>query len=129
MSESESGGTCGSAALIRGVVLLQEKWVMLIVHQLLGGPAGFNELSRKAEGVNVTTLSQRLALLEQTGIVNKTIHSTMPPRTSYELTEAGLALRTVLKAIEEWSGRYLPATEPPTECPLAEREIGPDFTI
>lgn len=104
----EGGGTCGSANLIRGVVLLQEKWVMLIVHQLLAGPAGFNELSRKAEGVNVTTLSQRLALLETSGIVTKTIHSTMPPRTSYELTESGKALKPVLDCIETWSQAFLP---------------------
>jgi len=122
MAEHESGGTCGSAALIRGVTLLQEKWVMLIVHQLLAGPAGFNELSRKAEGVNVTTLSQRLALLEAAGIVSKTVHSTMPPRTSYELTEAGLQLRPVLKAIEVWSDKNLPAIEPPHVCPLAEKD-------
>jgi len=122
MAEIESGEPCGSAALIRGVVLLQEKWVMLIIHQLLNGSAGFNELSRKAEGVNVTTLSQRLALLEQAGLVTKTIHSTMPPRTGYELTEAGQALRPVLKAIEAWSTHHLPEIEPPHICPLAEKE-------
>ncbi len=122
MSEKEKEGTCGSAALIRGVILLQEKWVMLIVHQLLTGPTGFNELSRKAEGVNVTTLSQRLALLEGAGILVKTIHSTMPPRTSYELTDAGRALRSVLKEIEGWSQAHLPAIEPPNVCPNAAKE-------
>ena len=81
---------------------------MLIVHQLLAGPTGFNELSRKAEGVNVTTLSQRLALLETAGVVVKTIHSTMPPRTSYELTDCGRALKPVLDAIESWSREWLP---------------------
>jgi len=113
MSET---GTCGSESLIRGVAILQEKWTLLIVSQLRRGPCGFNELSRKAEGVNATTLSQRLTLLEQAGILTKTVHSTMPPRTSYELTESGLALGPVLDAIEHWSATYLPA-EP---CPLAE---------
>ena len=122
MSENGNGGSCGSAALIRGVVLLQEKWVMLIVHQLLHGCAGFNELSRKAEGVNVTTLSQRLSLLESAGILTKTIHSTMPPRTSYSLTEAGRALAPVLKEIENWSKAHLPAIEPPHVCPNAAKE-------
>lgn len=122
MSESHENAAkppCGSAHLVRGVVLLQEKWVMLIVHQLLQCPSGFNELSRKAEGVNPTTLSQRLALLEDAGLVTKTIHSTMPPRTSYELTEGGRALAPVLKSIEEWSAAHLPETEDPTVCPGA----------
>jgi DNA-binding HxlR family transcriptional regulator len=120
MSVPEEKSPCGSAALVRGVVLLQEKWVLLIVNHLTSGPVGFNELTRKAEHVNVTTLSLRLALLEQTGLVVKTVHSTMPPRTSYELTDAGRALTPVLKAIEEWSSVYLPVIEPPTHCPLAE---------
>src|SRR5476649_1262372 len=104
---NDSSATCGSADLVRGVVLLQEKWVLLIVHRLLHGPIGFNELCRKAGGVNATTVSQRLDLLEQAGLVAKTIHSTMPPRTSYDLTESGRALQPVLKAIEEWSAKYL----------------------
>jgi len=115
MSET-SHGDCGSAALIRGVALLQEKWNLLIVSQLLKSTCGFNELSRKAKGVNATTLSQRLSALEEAGVITKTIHSTMPPRTSYELTEAGRALKPVLDAIEEWSKIHLP--ERP-ECPSA----------
>lgn len=95
---------------------------MLIVHQLLAGPAGFNELSRKAVGVNVTTLSQRLTLLEHAGILIKTIHSSMPPRTSYALTEAGMALGPVFAQIERWSQTYLPPIEPPHVCPNAAKE-------
>ncbi len=102
----EDGG-CGSASLIRGVLLLQEKWVFLIVHQLMSGPIGFCELSRKAHGVNPTTLSQRLDLLEDSGLLSKTVQSHMPPRTSYELTEAGRALEPVLAAIENWSENHL----------------------
>ncbi len=110
--EGEGEGARGSPSLIRGVLLLQEKWVLLIAHQLLRGPIGFCELNRKAEGVNATTLSQRLDLLEQAGLLTKTIHSFMPPRTSYELTEAGRALKPVLDAIEAWSEKYLPESDP-----------------
>src|SRR5213080_265618 len=104
------GGGCGSGSLIRGVLLLQEKWVLLIVHQLMNGPVGFCELNRRARGVNPTTLSQRLDMLEEAGLVTKTVQSYMPPRTNYELTEAGMALKPVLNAIEGWSEKYLPET-------------------
>src|SRR5881275_3330681 len=106
MSE-EVPRTCGSAHLIRGVALLQEKWTLLIVSRLLHGPCGFNELNRKAEGINATTLSQRLGLLEQAGVLVKTVHSTMPPRTSYALTDAGQALAPVIDAISAWAERYI----------------------
>ena len=106
--KTDAGGGCSiKSPLVRGVLLLQEKWVMLIVHKMMAGPIGFCELNRQAQGVNTTTLSQRLDLLEEAGLVTKTIHSYMPPRTSYELTDAGMALKPVLKAIEEWSGNWL----------------------
>ncbi len=99
---------CHEAAdFIRGALLLQEKWVMMIVYRLMSGPISFNELMRRGN-VNTTTLTQRLNLLEQTGILVKTIHSPMPPRTSYALTEAGLALKPVLEAIAAWSEKHLP---------------------
>jgi DNA-binding HxlR family transcriptional regulator len=104
-----------AAAFVRGALLLQEKWVLMIVYSLRSGPTGFSELMRRGN-VNTTTLTQRLNLLEQTGILVKTIHSTMPPRTSYELTEAGHALEPTLAAITEWSGKYLPLLKPLEVC-------------
>jgi DNA-binding HxlR family transcriptional regulator len=89
--------------------LLQEKWAMSIVYVLLQGPNGFCEVGRGAGEVNASTLAQRFARLEEAGLVRKTVHSTMPPRTSYELTEAGRALRPVIAAIERWSERHVPA--------------------
>lgn len=104
---SANGDPCDRVAVFaRGALLLQEKWVLMIVHSLLDGRVGFSELMRKGN-VNTTTLTQRLNLLVQAGVLVKTIHSTMPPRTSYELTESGLALRTVLDAITQWSATYL----------------------
>lgn len=105
-----------AAVFIRGATLLQEKWVLMIVHSLLAGPTGFCELMRRGN-INTTTLTQRLNLLERAGLLMKTIHSTMPPRTSYELTESGRALKPVLEAITQWSDKYLPALKTSGECP------------
>lgn len=87
--------------------LLQEKWVLHIVRALLDGPRGFNELSRAVGGVNTTTLAARLERLEREGIVSKTVESTMPPRTRYELTEGGVALQAVIDAIGAWARTHL----------------------
>ncbi len=86
--------------------ILQEKWSLFIIRSLLDGPQGFNELSRSV-GCNQATLAQRLERLDEVGIVKKTIHSTMPPRTSYELTKAGVALQGVVEAIDCWARQYL----------------------
>jgi DNA-binding HxlR family transcriptional regulator len=94
--------------LVRGVALIQEKWTLMIISHLLNEPCGFNELARKTQGVSATTLSQRLSVLEEHGLVTKTIHSTMPPRTSYQLTEAGKGLAPVIAEIEKWSAKHIP---------------------
>jgi DNA-binding HxlR family transcriptional regulator len=96
------------------LLLLQEKWNLLIVHSLLQQPLGFNEMARRAGPINATTLAQRLGQLERAGVLAKTVHSTMPPRTSYALTESGQALAPVLDAIATWAERYV--TEPATAC-------------
>jgi DNA-binding HxlR family transcriptional regulator len=86
--------------------LLQEKWILHIIRSLLGGPRGFNDLGR-AIGANPTTLAQRLERLETLGVLERTVHSVMPPRTSYALTEAGRALQDVIDAIERWGRDHL----------------------
>lgn len=91
------------------IQLLQEKWVLHIVRALLEGPHGFNDLGRAVGGVNTTTLSARLELLEQVGVVVKTVESTMPPRTRYELSAAGRALQQVVDAIDDWARTHMPA--------------------
>lgn len=97
------------------IELLQEKWVMHIVRSLLEGPHGFNELARAVGGANATTLSQRLDRLERLGVVDKTVESTMPPRTRYELTVAGRELDGVIAAIDRWGRANMARDMDPVE--------------
>ena len=94
---------CPSPAVVNAMLLLQERWVLFIVAALLREPLGFNEISRRATGVSAATLSQRLELLEQHGVLSKRILSAMPPRTEYRLTGKGEGLRPVIEAIETWA--------------------------
>lgn len=103
-----------SSKALHAIALVQEKWTLRIVLVLSQGPAGFNEMSRRAGRVNATTLAQRLVLLERAGLVCKTVQSTMPPRTSYALTEAGYALGPIIASIAAWGERYL--TDLPGDC-------------
>jgi DNA-binding HxlR family transcriptional regulator len=100
--------------------LLQERWVLPLICVLLKAPAGaigFNELGRQV-GAHPPILASRLELLEQHGIVTKQVISQMPPRTLYRLSSAGLALRPVFTAIENWAMTAyngLPESEPEPE--------------
>jgi DNA-binding HxlR family transcriptional regulator len=89
------------------IEILQEKWTMHIIRRLLeDGEQGFNQLQRGVRA-NPATLAERLEHLEELGIVRRTVHSVMPPRTSYALTPAGVALHGVVDAIADWGRKYL----------------------
>lgn len=85
------------------ISVLQEKWTMHIVRALLPGPLGFNELGRAVGGCNSATLSARLDRLVDLGLLERTVHSQMPPRTSYKLSAAGVGLQSVIDAIDGWA--------------------------
>lgn len=89
-----------------GIEVLQEKWVLHIVHALLDGPKGFNELGRVVGGCNPTTLTQRLAKLEELGVLRKDA-GPVGARCNYSLTEAGLGLERVIAAIRNWASAHL----------------------
>ena len=106
------------------ISLLQEKWVLHLVRCLLRGPHGFNELARAVGGVNATTLSHRLERLERLGVVIKTVESTMPPRTRYELGPPGRDLQSVIEAIDAWGRRHMPACRAAEEAASAHAAPG-----
>ena len=93
--------------IYESINLLQEKWTLHIVRSLLDGPKGFNELGRDIGGCNPTTLTQRLERLEAAGVVQKTVESTLPPRTRYALSGAGHELEGVIAAVGSWGERFL----------------------
>ncbi len=66
-------------------------------------------LGREIGGCNPTTLTQRLVLLENMRLVHKNVQSRLPPRCTYELTEAGRALDSVIVAIDEWARQHMEA--------------------
>jgi DNA-binding HxlR family transcriptional regulator len=101
----------------QGIEVLQEKWVLHIVHALLDGPKGFNALGREVGGCNPTTLTQRLARLESLGLIAKLDHAGSDGAASgsngrsgrgcYTLTPSGRELDRVIVAIKRWAEAHL----------------------
>jgi DNA-binding HxlR family transcriptional regulator len=79
-----------------------DRWTLLIVHALLGGPLRFGELGEVLPGIATNVLSQRLKRLEADGLVVSSAYSARPPRFSYELTQAGRELAGVLALLAQW---------------------------
>jgi len=88
------------------IKLLQPKWTLQIVHELQQGQRRFNELASNLGGVNPRTLCQRLRELEEHGIVEREIKSSMPPWVEYSLTKKGTSLHGVIDSMVAWGHEW-----------------------
>ena len=88
--------------------IIGRKWTLQIVNNLARDDARrFCELQEALGGVNPSTLSSRLKMLEEEGLVQRTQLSTVPPHVEYRLTEMGDQLGGVIHEIKLWSNRWL----------------------
>ena len=65
------------------------------------------DLSREIGGCNSRTLRDRLADLEDVGVVSRHHIETMPPRVEYELTERGRELGDAFGPLAGWGMRHM----------------------
>ena len=88
--------------------IIGQKWTLQIVHELLDHQTRrFCELQEALGGVNPSTLSSRLKMLEEEGLVHRAQVSTIPPHVEYSLTAMGHELRGVIQEITKWSNTWL----------------------
>ena len=88
----------------KAMELLDERWTMLIVRELVSGSTRFNELRRGVPRMNPTLLSKRLQQLVRAGLVERHADGT---DVRYVLTDAGRELQAVVEALGTWGIRWI----------------------
>jgi len=83
------------------------KWTMLVIRDLSEGRSRFCELERSLEGISPRTLSLRLRVLEEEGIVERRTYPEVPPRVEYALTDKGRALAAAVDALGTWAHDWM----------------------
>lgn len=87
--------------------VLGQKWVLRIIRALGERKQRFCELQDALGGANSATLSQRLKLLEDEGLIDRRIISSVPPWVEYSLTVKGGDLREAIVGIDRWAERWV----------------------
>jgi DNA-binding HxlR family transcriptional regulator len=75
--------------IARGLDVLGERWTLLILREMVGGPRRYSDLRVELPGIATNLLADRLRELEEAGLIDCT---KLPPpvaRTVYTLSEAG----------------------------------------
>jgi len=97
-------------AATAALTVLGQKWVMRIIRALGDQTQRFCELQDALGGANSATLSQRLKLLEDEGLVQRHEISAVPPWVEYSLTAKGAELRGAIAGIDLWAERWASST-------------------
>jgi len=75
--------------IAKGLDVLGERWTLLILRELIGGPRRYGDLRGQLPGIATNLLADRLRELEEAGLVDR---EELPPpvaRTVYTLSETG----------------------------------------
>jgi len=88
-----------------------DKWTVLVVSTLGGGPKRFNEMRRALGSISQRMLTLTLRALERDGLVTRTVFPTIPPRVDYELTKLGHSLLEPVSSLGLWARQNRSAIE------------------
>lgn len=102
MTQSNPLRSCSYTEEVFG--LLGKRWTGLLIDLLLQRPARFNELDAALPTLSKRVLSERLAELQQVGLVERDVDPGPPITATYRLTERGQALGPALDALRIWAG-------------------------
>lgn len=88
------------------LMLISDRWKVLIIRDLLDGTKRFGELKKSIGSISQKVLTSNLREMEADGLVNRKVYAEVPPRVEYTLTDTGYSLKPILDAMVEWGMEY-----------------------
>ena len=95
---------CGLAVALDRV---GERWTLLIVRNLMVGPARYGEFMKDLPGITTNLLAKRLKEMIALGLLAKRRLPSPINADVYELTKEGRELEPIILALSEWGWRFL----------------------
>ena len=88
------------------LMLIGDKWKVLILRDLMSGTKRFGELKRSVGGISQKVLTSNLRDMEDNGLVTREVFAEVPPRVEYSLTEIGHSLKPIIDSMMDWGMDY-----------------------
>ena len=85
------------------LLLISDKWKVLIIRDLLPGKKRFGELKKSIGTISQKVLTSNLRAMEESGLISRKVYPEVPPKVEYSLTELGYSLKPILDAMYSWS--------------------------
>ena len=105
--------------IANGLDVLGERWTLLILRELVGGPRRYSDLRTQLPGIATNLLAQRLDELQQAGVVERTELSPPIARTVYTLSDDGWRLvLAILGAVARFGLQTMSSSVEGSRSPL-----------
>lgn len=88
------------------LMLINDRWKVLIIRDLLEGTKRFEELKKSVGNISQKVLTANLRSMEESGLLTRKVFPEVPPHVEYTLTETGCSLKPVLDAMVKWGTKY-----------------------
>lgn len=88
------------------LMLISDRWKVLILRDLLTGTKRFGELKKSLTGISQKVLTANLRDMEANGLLTRKAYAEVPPRVEYTLTDTGESLKPILGAMFDWGMDY-----------------------
>lgn len=88
------------------LMLIGDKWKVLILRDLMSGTKRFGELKKSVSGISQKVLTSNLRDMEENGLLSREVFPEVPPRVEYTLTELGRSMSPILDAMARWGTEY-----------------------
>lgn len=88
------------------LLLISNKWKVLIIRDLLDGTKRFSELKKSINNISQKVLTSNLREMEENDLLTRKVYPEVPPRVEYTLTDIGYSLKTLLDDMDKWDTWY-----------------------
>jgi len=103
INEKQINDSCGMAYSLS---VLGGRWKPAILCRLMHQTMRYSDLKNSIEQISERMLVSQLRELEADQVVKRTVYPVVPPRVEYELTELGLSMQPMLKAMSDWGNMH-----------------------
>lgn len=88
------------------LLLISNKWKILIIRDLLDGTKRFSELKKSINNISQKVLTSNLREMEENELLTRKVYPEVPPRVEYTLTDIGYSLKPLLDDMDKWGTWY-----------------------
>ena len=88
------------------LLLISNKWKVLIIRDLLDGTKRFSELKKSINSISQKVLTSNLREMEENELLTRKVYPEVPPRVEYTLTDIGYSLKPLLDDMDKWGTWY-----------------------